>query len=313
MEPVAKTRNYGSAKGVSAGTTPHALSNENERSVRDDPDKIRKAIEAGNVAINFWAVVLDQDGAPLLGVQIDYTYSIHHGNDLGVASIEQETRKGKTTSDGEGLFAITNLKGHDLTIESLSKPGYVYRGRRQLAYDFGGNMPARRFEPRRDKPVRIVMLRLSATEPLVQVEGGLRVSGDGTVGRWNVWSGESDDSGELAVSLRREPPVVERSGQVVAWSANLQVVGGGIVEAPWDEQFHRAPDSGYLVTVPYPKEPQEVGMRHRSFYLRTADGKYGRIQLKLYPDDDGPTARCFIISKMNPRPGSRYLEPTEEE
>ena len=289
------------------------IQRESEVSDGGDSAEVRKAIEAGNVPINFWGKIVDQDEAPLQGVRIGYAYSIYHGNDQGVPSIERETRKGETVSGGDGSFAITELSGHDLTIESLTKPGYLHRGRLQLAYDFGGNMPTKRFKPQRARPVRLAMIQVSATEPLLHVKGGLRVSGDGTIGRWSLWTGEPDNNGELAVSLKREPAIMARSGQLMEWSADLRVIGGEIVEAPWEEEVHRAPESGYSTTVPYPQGPQEEGAGCCSFYLRTSDGKYGRIQVELYPDDDGPTARCFITGDMNPRAGSRTLEPTAKE
>lgn len=291
----------------------NTLPNASETSDRDDPAKMRRAIEAGNVPINFWGRVVDQDEMPLPGVRIAYRYSVHHGNDQGVAWIGHETRKGETVSDGDGSFAITNFNGHDLTIESFSKPGYVYRKRYSLAYKFGGNMPSMRFEPRRDKPVRFAMADERILEPLVHVRGDLQVSGDGAVGRWNLWSGEPDDDGELAVSLRRESAVLDRTERLSAWSGDLQVVGGEIMEAAWGEDVHRAPETGYSATVVYPREDPKEGVGVRSFYLRTRNGNYGRIQVELYPDDDGSIARCSISGDMNPRPGSRNLEPTEEE
>jgi hypothetical protein len=286
---------------------------DNEISDRGDVAKVREMIEMRNVAINFWGKVIDQDGSPLPGVRIDYTYSIYHGNDQGVAWVDFEAKKGETVSDGDGLFAITDLKGHDLTIESLTKLGYVHRERWQLAYNFYGEMPELKFEPRQDKPVRVTMIRTTATESLVHVKGGVNVSGNGAVERWNLWTGESDANGELAITLKRDPAIIERPDQLVAWSADLQVIGGGIIEAPWDEEVRRAPESGYLATAFYPKTEQKPGSPYRSFYLRTADDRYGRIQVTLYASDDGPTARCFITGDMNPRPGSRNLEPSEYE
>lgn len=303
----------GQAQGLpTPDVTPDAWK-QNEASNRPDALAIRRAIEARNVAINFWGKVVDQDGVPLPDVRVAYAYSIYHGNDLGVAWIDHEERKGETTSDSGGLFAITDLKGHDLTIESLSKPGYVRRERGQLTYDFGGDATQRRFESLRENPVRVTMIQKSATESLIHVKGGLEVRGDGTPGRWSLWQGEPDPDGELVVTLRREPTVPRLGERLVTWSADLQVVGGEIMEVPWEEEVHRAPESGYSATVQYPRESQKEGVPHRSFYLRTADGKYGRIQVQLYPYDDGPTARCFITADMNPRPGSRNLEPTEEE
>ena len=279
---------------------------------RDTPAKIRAMIEAGNVPISFWGKVTDQDGEPLPGVRIVYAYSIHHGNDLGSAWIDLEERKGEAISDREGgLFAIAEIKGHDLTLESLSKPGYIFRKRFSRTYDFGGNVPEWRFRPQQDNPVLITMIQASIPEMLIHLTGGLQLSGDGVPGRWNLWNGEPDDDGELSVSLKRDPQVLNWPNSVSTWTADLQVVGGGISEAPWEEDVHRAPESGYTPAVAYSKEPPIEGVRGRSFYLRTRNGNYGRIQVQLYPSDEGPTARCFITSDMNPRPGSHNLEPTE--
>lgn len=297
----------------SASDAPIVLSNENEMSDRDDPAKVRRAIEAGNVPINFWGRVVDQDDMPLPGVRIAYRYSVHHGNDQGVAWIEHETRKGEVVSDNGGSFAITNIKGHDLTIESLSKLGHVYRKKHNLSYNFGGNMPETRFESRPDKPVRFVMTNERIWEELNHKRGYIKLNGDGTPGPWNLWDGEADPSGELVVTFRREPAVLNLPDRLSTWSADLHVVGGEIMEAAWGEDVHRAPEAGYSATVPYPKEDQKEGVGVRSFYLRTRNGNYGRIQVELYPGDNGPTARCFVTSDMNPRPGSRNLESMERD
>jgi hypothetical protein len=285
----------------------------NETSDRDDPARIRRTIEAGNVPIEFWGKVVDQDGVPLLGVRIAYMYSVHHGNDQGIAWIEHEARNGETVSDGDGSFAIRDLTGHDLTIESLMKSGYLYRQRSSLSYDFGGNMLEGRFKPERDKPVRIVMIHKDAMESLIHMRGSVDVSGDGTPEHWDLWSGEADPNGELIIIFRAGSGVSGTPAPIVSWSADLEVVGGGITEAPWDEDVRRAPESGYSRSVAYPKIDQKQGVPHRSFYLRTADGKYGRIQMELSTSHDGRSARCFVTGDMNPSPGSRNLEPTEEE
>jgi hypothetical protein len=283
-----------------------------EVSDREDRAKmIRRVIEAANVPINFWGKVTDQDGVPLEGVKIAYTGLSLWGNDVGVAWTPKE-RKGQAVTDATGSFAITGFKSNSLGLDSFSKPGYVYRGRPNLSYDFGGNMPEWRFVPQRDKPVCFAMVNERILEPLIQLKGSLRVSGDGAIGRWNLWSGESDDDGELVVSLRRVPAVLKFPEFPSIWSAELQIVGGEIIQAAWDEEFHRAPESGYSAIVPYSKEPEKQGIIGCAYYLRTRNGNYGRIKVELYPGDGGPSARCFITRVMNPRPGSRNLEPSEE-
>ena len=297
----------------------YAAEDEDEMSAREDRAKlIRRLIEAANVPIEFWGIVTDQDGVPLEGVKIAYTGLILWGNDVGV-SWEPKERKGQAVSDATGSFAITGFKSHSLELDSFSKPGYVYRGRPNHSFDFGGNMPDRKFVPQRDKPVSFMMVNERVLEPLIQLKGRLRVSGDGTIGRYNLWSGEPDDdgepdaSGELSVIFRSELAVPANPTQVFDWSADLEIVGGEIMEAPWEEEIHRAPEAGYSAIVPYSREPEKRGIIGCAFYLRTRNGNYGRIQVEISPSRDGRTARCFITSEMNPRPGSRSLEPVEDE
>ena len=90
-------------------------------------------------------------------------------------------------------------------------------------------------------------------------------------------------------------------------------MGGGISEAPWDEEVRRAPESGYASTIAYPKTEQKQGRPRRSFYVKTADGKYGRLEVDFSPSHDGRTGHCYITADMNPQPGSRNLEPNDEE
>ena len=112
-------------------------------------------------------------------------------------------------------------------------------------------------------------------------------------------------------SLRRVPAVLKFPEFPSIGSAELQIVGGEIIEAAWEEEFHRAPESGYSAAVPYSKEPEKQGIIGCAYYLRTRNGNYGRIRVEISPSQDGHTARCFITSDMNPGPGSRNLESVE--
>ena len=298
---------------VPAVAIPATVQSTRPASDRADPQKIFEAVEATNVPINFWGKVVDQDGRPVSGVRVQYDYTIEHGNLSGVAWSDQEVRTGETVSDKEGLFSVLGLKGHDLGILALKHPDYQFRGKGALSFDFYGSTASGKFVPDQHKPVVFTMVQKQRLEPLIHVKGSLRVRGEGSPERWNLWEGEPDPNGELAVTFRREPAVLERPGQAATWSADLEIIGGGIVEAPWDEDVRRAPESGYLPTIAYPQAEQKQGVPYWSFYVKTADGRFGRIQVELDAYSQGATARCSITGDMNPRPGSRNLEPSEEE
>ncbi len=115
------------------------------------------------------------------------------------------------------------------------------------------------------------------------------------------------------VTFRREPAVLQRPGQAATWSAELQIIGGGIIEAPWDDDVRQAPEAGYVDSLLYPEREQKQGVPYRAFYVKTADGRFGRLQIELDARGEGTTAPCYMESDMNPRAGSRNLEPVEEE
>ena len=272
---------------------------------------INTIIEAGNVPINFWGKIVDQDEHPIVDVTINYSYLTEQGNLLGVAWSASKVHKGSTTTNGEGLFMIQGLRGSGLSIESLQKEGYQYNPDAAHTYDYHGSSAKGKFTPDPSKPVLFVMVNKTTAEPLVSYGGNfgktIRVLGNGTPSRWNIWKGQPDANGELQITFTREPAVLAHVGPPATWSAKIGVIGGGIIEAQPDEAMHRAPEEGYVSVVDYPKTEQKIGVSARSFYVKTADGKYGRFQLELYPGDEGPTARCLIKAYMNPT-GSRNLE-----
>jgi len=276
-------------------------------------EKIFQAIEATNVPIKFWGKIIDQDGNSVSDADVKYEYSIEHGNLSGVAWSDQERRAGEISSDSDGLFVIQGLRGHALTILALRKAGYQFRSKGAMSFDFYGSTASGRFIPDRQRPIIFTMIHKERVEPLVHMEGSVRVRADGTSERWNLWAGEPDPNGDLAITFRRDPVVLERPGEAATWFADIEIVAGGIVEALWDEDVRRAPESGYLSSVAYPQTEQKQGIPYRSFYVKTAEGKFGRIQVQLYARDEGATARCFLSADMNPRPGSRNLEPSEDE
>lgn len=281
---------------------------------RANPRKIFEAIEATNVPINFWGKVVDQDSQALSGVRVEYDYSIEHGNLLGVAWSDQERRTGEALTNGDGLFSIQGLRGHALSLLAFKHPEYQFRSKGAVSFDFYGSTASGKFAPNQSKPVAFTMVRKDRLEPLVHSKGGLRVRADGTPERWNLWEGEADPNGELMVILRREPGVLQRPGQPAKWSADLQIVSGGIIEASWDEDVRRAPEAGYVDSIPYPEREQKPGVPYRAFYIKTVDGKFGRLQIELDPPrGEGTAAACYIACDMNPRPGSRNLEPSDED
>jgi hypothetical protein len=301
---------------VATSATPSA-SNPAREEVRQQQQEVRaktifQAIEGTNVPIKLFGKVVDQNEQPIAGVSVRYSYSTEQGNMLGVAWAKQIIHKGEAATDAAGMFTVSGMKGHALTIEILAKEGYEYKSRGANVYNFYGDTLSGKFTPESKSPVIFVMVSKATAEPLVSYGGSfgktMRLPGDGTPVRWSLWNGRTDPTGELQLTLKRDPAVLARVGQPVTWSAKVEVIGGGIVEAMPNNPIYRAPEEGYAQAIDYPKAEQMRGVPARSFYIRTAEGKYGRVELDLYADDEGATARCLIKASMNPS-GSRNLEP----
>jgi hypothetical protein len=293
--------------------TPGMVSSDTAKS---DPQEGRAqtifhGIKNANVPIHFWGKILDQNERPIQGVDVEYNYSTEHAGGTDTAWAQQNMHKGIARSDSAGMFVIEGIRGHTLSLERFVKSGYKDSTRRSRVYNYYGDTSAAKFSPNPASPVVFVMRGEAASEKLIKHGGTFgktaRVAGDGTPLRWDLSKDRPDPEGELQIVLMREPAVVARLGQTVLWSANVAIVGGGIVEAPSEEEFYEAPEQGYRPEVSYPKLEQKRGVSARSFYVRTRDGKYGRIELDLYADDEGPTARCLVKAVLNPS-GSRSLE-----
>lgn len=292
---------------------PSSASTETESEIKrqERVRSLRVAIERANVPIAFFGKVTDQDDNALPDVSVIYNYSVEEGNSVGVPWSNTKVVKGQAMSDSSGAFAIAGIKGSALHIESLQKSGFRHHVRGAMVFNYFGRTASDKFIANPDKPVVFVMVNQSIDQPLVSSGGTfgktLRLPGDGTPIRWNLWKGQVDPNGELRITFKRDPVVLALVGQSATWSARVGIVAGGIIEAPPDEPFYRAPLDGYVAELEYPTREQKPGMSARAFYVKTAGGKYARLQMELYPDDEGSTVRCLLKIAINPS-GSRNLE-----
>ncbi len=294
----------------SAPTSPH-LGTPAQQSKAERAQTVFDAIEGSNRPITFWGKVIDQDEKPVSGVQVRYSYTTEHGNLLGVPWGKQRSHGGQELTDEQGLFQIRGIKGHLLEIDELRKPSYQSTKRAAAIYDYSGSNPKRVFVADRQKPVIFGMVQLERTQDiLITAESGkgLRVPGDGTPARWDLRTGNKDPDGELILIFKRDPPTLTRAGELKSWQLEIGVREGGVALAEANEVIMQAPHNGYLPAIAYPQKRSD-GSPDAAFYFKTADGKYGRLQLGFYPSDQGASARLFIEAWINPT-GSRFLEPS---
>ena len=160
-----------------------------------------------NVPIDFWGQVVDQTGAPISGVRVEYSYTT---TSIAFAwGVSRDTRK-VTVTDKDGSFSARGLRGTCLNVNSLSKDGYVSSNRfptSGMIYNYAGHTSEPKFVPKQNQPVAFMLLRKEVAEALIPYNSRLHLPGNGIPVRFNLGTGRQDPKGELQFTLHRDPSV----------------------------------------------------------------------------------------------------------
>ncbi len=246
--------------------------------------------------LDFYGEIVDQNGQPVADVDVA-------GNVLRAGGIDStKSEPHKTKSDANGLFRFEGLRGMDLGIVP-SKVGYEYDLRLPSNWS-----DAYKADP--NNPVIFTMWKIQGAEPMIHTELDSRVPYDGTYATFDFFSGMKSDVGALIINLIRNPIRIIRSQGHFDWTVQISVSGGGLVEAT-DSYKNLAPENGYQPTFSFsmPKDdPNWTQSLTTTFYVHTAKGQYGRVDIDLTTDSvrtDG--TGISIEAWINPS-GSRNLE-----
>lgn len=271
-------------------------------------------IEGTNQPINFWAKVLDQDGKPISGVLVNYSWSMEKGNGVGALWSSTQYREGSTTSNANGSFSVTGIRGHIFNLNTLTKSGYRNAntfgavGKGEVEYNFDQDANGH-FTSDKSKPLFFYMVLETEVVPLITNSEEYDLPADERPLSINIWKGKSDPSGELRIVFKREPLHLTGGQHSSHWEAKLEMIGGGILEnARGNNTLFLAPENGYQETVAYPSVEQEVGRPEQYFYFRTSKGNFGRLEIKIRPDFRPTSARCDLTIYLNPNADNRNLE-----
>ena len=262
---------------------------------------VERSLDEWRAPIEFYGIVVDEATNPVSSVQIDFSC-----NDLS----QQGTSNYHTTSDQQGFFSLSNVNGK-LLVVSLSKQGYYTSKRDNDSFEYGD--PHGHFMPDKGNPVVFHLRKQTAGEPLITVDYPgfahiAQLKHDGTPVEIDLFQGTkaSEGKGQLRLEFWRD--LSDRTSKVFDWKLRITVPGGGLV--PTDEEFaFKAPVNGYQSTIINDMQtnaPNWQGQLKSKCYIRSADGKFGRIEFEFLPFNGVFT----IHSVLNPS-GSQNLEPAQ--
>lgn len=272
-------------------------------------EKLRALIENKNIQINFWGLIVDQDGNPLEGAKIagdTRTWYV-----TKTLNFDANFPKFNAISDSSGKFEIQNASGDVLTIKSLEKEGYEPEP--HALREFGYHT-SERFSSDPNNPVVFRMWKTNVHEQLIIGKKRFHVVPDGRLYVIDLNQGTiaESGSGDLKVSINYTNQVIR--GQLYDWSCEITPTAGGLLEEtdPYSSMF-LAPQDGYVSTFQLRQQikgGQYSSIGDKRFYVMLKNGReYGRITIDLIaPYNDGIPGMIEIQYAVNPT-GSRILKP----
>ncbi|HEV2691837.1 MAG TPA: hypothetical protein VG347_02975 [Verrucomicrobiae bacterium] len=276
-----------------------------EPSLDDIQKFISKANENYHKPIEFYGQVIDQNSEPMPNVKIkasvtqeQMTRPLASGSypiANNIVKLEKET-----TADGR--FEITGEWGSALDIDSIEKTGYE------------AEPTVRSHENKEGSPNNPVIFKMWTTNIHEQLVGGSKsfeIVPDGKPYFINFKDDTISQSveGDLKVWIQYTNQPVR--GQLYDWSAEIDVIDGGLLEEPLGSPMFEAPTDGYVPSFVWKnqiKGGQRGQIGDRQFYLQFKNGsEYGQMSINLYaPFNDQTPGLIRLSYTINPS-GSRVL------
>ncbi len=274
-------------------------------------EKFQTLVENKNTAINFWGLVIDQDGNPLGGVTISGNTRTWYVTDT--LGFDSRFPKVSAVSDASGKFSILNASGDDLTIK-MQKTGYELEPKTKRGFGYN---TSERFSANQKSPIVFKMWKTNIHEQLIIGEKRFHVVPDGRSYIIDLMRGTIAESGEGDLKVWIKYQIKAIDGQLYDWSSGIDVIDGGLLqENDAFSSMYFAPVGGYSPIFQYPERPQQIkggqrGSTHpRRFFVKLRNGQaYGRISIELIaPYNDQIPGMIHLQYAINPT-GSRILKP----
>lgn len=273
--------------------------------------KYRRALEANNIPIRFFGKVVDQDGRPLVGVNVHIETRVLI--EAAPTVLGAEFHKYNLVSDADGLFVLSNARGDTMTVDSIEKEGYELSHNAKMGFLY--NRPPTDpslFIPDPARPALFKMWKKRGAEPIAHHQLSRQgIPCDGTPLTFDLLTGKKDGKqSDIRVSFWRNPLHIVQDKQKYDWKLVIESTDGGLIRSD-DEFMYVAPEDGYQPKIEIAMAATNsnwVIKENASFYLKSRGGKhYARINLQLTTNYEPPPTGLTIESWLNPN-GSRNLE-----
>jgi hypothetical protein len=258
----------------------------------------------GNVPITFYGKVVDQNNQPVPEVKV--RLQVRVGYFTSPTTGKERWDPVSLETDADGKFVLSNVKGGFVQFNAIEKEGYKLLPR-QAKEGYMYFPP--QIHPDPTNPVVFKMWKKRGAEPLVSSSWHGKMASDGATNRFDLLRGARSDDGSLEIICKRTPLSSPPPGNAHFDYSFEIAVNGGAIQTTADEFTYLAPESGYSTSYKVAQkadDPKWWGRVTQEFYIKTADGHYGRLSVDWYASQNAPNHLDWDCS-INPS-GSRNLE-----
>jgi len=253
--------------------------------------------EIGNAkSQDFYGKVIDQYGQPVVGANV----TGYLRSDEGFGINDEKVEEFKTQTDAEGQFQFTGLHGARFG-QKVSKDGYEMGSEGYIKQTGSKTSPNDR--------ATFTMWKFRGAEPMVHPSIHAYIPCDGSITKFDLFTGKKNSNGEMAVSLTRNPVNIDRR-RSFNWSVTLEIPNGGFQEIT-NLYPNEAPVEGYQSTMTLDFSTNMVGWQpdfNHAYYFKSKDGQvYGRMAINIMANFQPPPTLFAVEIYANPA-GSRNLE-----
>lgn len=278
--------------------------------IETDEEKTERLVREANApyetSIMFYGRVIDQESNSLPGVKINSYILYEHmamPTTNGDFQITDNHVRPQRESDSDGRFEISGETGRNVVIESIEKEGFEFEsGLPQTFGAFAGSF---------ETPVVFKMWNTNIHEQLITGSKSFQIVPDGKAYFINLANDTISQSNEGDLKVKIQYTAQPIRGQLYDWSAEIDVVNGGLLEEPLGSPMYQAPTDGYIPSFQLKgqiKGGQRGDTGERQFYLMLKNGReYGQMSIGLYaPFNDQTPGLIRLSYAINPS-GSHIL------
>ena len=257
---------------------------------------LRKRLQEGNVPIDFYGKVVDQNGAPVAGVEVKAAIRLMKEPIPGMIGDGFDYLVASTASDG--TFSFLNRTGEFFGIDKIQKTYYYYAS------------DEKKYRPNPSVPEVFKIWKQMGAEKLIEKNLKYKLTTEGRSYGLDLLNGaqaKADAIADIRVSMTA--PSVIKPHVKYDWNFVLEAAEGGLIETS-DDYMYLAPLDGYVSRIQVSFNASDANWSdnfRKRFYVMSRNGSvYARIEILVGVALNG-RGYLHIESASNPN-SSRNLE-----